>query len=85
MTIVTISSTSLARPEKFAPAVKHLNAMYASRRAKLSLIFDPTERQIKEHELRQIVLADRQALSKIHESFEDIGSDVVDVEIISWT
>lgn len=83
MTIVTISS--LARPAKFAPAVKHLNAMYASRRAKLSLILDPTERQIKERELRQIVLADRQALSKIHETFEDIGSDAVDVEIISWT
>jgi len=65
------------RCEKFAPAVKHLNAMYATKRAKISLVRDPAERKIREDELKRVVLTARKTLSKIHEVFEDIGTDVI--------
>jgi hypothetical protein len=70
----------IARPsrcEKFAPAVKHLNAMYATKRAKISLVRDPVERKIREDELKRVVLTARETLSKIHKVFEDIGADVI--------
>jgi hypothetical protein len=72
----------IARPgrcEKFAPAVKHLNAMYAVKRVKISLVRDPAERKIREDELKRVVLTARETLSKIHEVFEDIGTDVISV------
>jgi hypothetical protein len=51
--------------------------MYASRRAKLSLVLDPTEREARERELRRVVLTARETLSKIHETFRDVGADVI--------
>lgn len=78
-----LSASARPRCEKFAPAVKHLNAMYASRRAKLSLVLDPTEREARERELRRVVLTARETLSEIHETFRDVGADVISADVIS--